>query len=462
MNWLVFKRLILTLLRMESTLPAGPRSSLPLGLELAWRRGAPEFLRKAAVEFGPICGFNLKGRDIYFVSEPELIREVLVTKDKSFIKGPGFQRLKPWLGNGIITSEGAVHQRQRRMLQPAFHRKRIETYAEMMRDIAQKSVESLQADQALELLVFVERLTFQIASRAVFDADLDAKIKPLFGGIQQALRYLDTLNAYSIPALLRRWTGKAEREKAESIRVLHTIVDEIISSRRKDTAAERNDVLSMLVTALDEEGDGKGLSDDEVRDQVLSFLVGSFDSVSSAITSCFYLLSRNPQAEAEVLAELQQVLGGRIAGLADFPNLPKTYAAFSETLRLYPPAWILPRSAIEPVTIGGVDIPANGTVLVCSYATQRNPRFFPEPDKFDLSRWTPEAKAALPKFAYFPFGSGSRVCIGEQFAWMKAIILLSAFLPRWRFEPDFSGSLKYQSILSLRPKHDCPVHVRKR
>lgn len=446
---------------MNANLPAGPRSRFPLETELAWRGGAPEFLRRAAAEFGPVCGFTLKGHDIYFFSDPELVREVLVVKDKSFGRGPGYQKMKPWLGNGIVTSDGAVHQRQRRMIQPAFHRKRVEAYATVMQQSAHAAADGLVDGQQIDLLALMEQTAFSISTKAIFDADLDDKVIPFLADARRAVRFLDSMNSYSPTAIFKRLTGAAEREKAETVRLLHTMVDDIISARRQDTR-DRGDLLSMLVNTLDEEGDGKGLSDEEVRDQVMTLLVAGFDTLSSSMMSTFYLLSRNPDAEAEVLAELREVLAGRPAELADLPRLTKTYAAFSEAIRLYPSAWVMPRTVVEEVTIGPVTIPVGAAVLVCPYVSQRDPRFFPQPDRFDLSRWTPEAKEARPKFAYFPFGAGSRVCMGEQFAWLEGVMMVASILPRWRFETAFSGPLRYRSTMSLRPPDGCPMIVRKR
>jgi len=446
---------------VAASLPPGPRSKFPYGNELAWRNNPPEFLRQAAEQYGPLCAFPLKGREIFLVSDPEGVREVLVTKEKAFIKGAGFQKLKPWLGEGVVTSEGAKHQRQRRMLQPAFHRKRIEAYAEIMTQCAEEANARLHEGEQIDLLAFLERTAFAISTRCMFDTNLDAGMDGFFEAMKQSVRYMDVMNAYSPQALLERVTGRAEKQKLEAIRVLHGMVDQIIASRRADTQ-DRGDLLSMLVSTLDEEGDGKGLTDEELRDEVMTLLVAGFDTVASSLTSCFFLLARNPAAEKAVLDEMDAVLQGRPITLAEVPRLTQAGAAFSETLRLHPPAWVLPRSPKEEVTIGTQAIPAGATVLVSSYVNHRNPAFFPNPDEFDLGRWSPEKKGSLPKFAYFPFGSGSRVCIGEQFAWMEAILIMAAFLPRWHFEPAFAGPMKYQATMSLRPKDGCPVHVRAR
>lgn len=429
--------------------------------ELSWRKSAPEFLRRAAETYGPICEFKLRGKNVHLVSDPELVREVLVSKEKHFHKGPGFQKMRPWLGNSILLSEEEEHKRKRRLSQPSFHRKRIEGYARVMTECADKAAASLKAGATVEILPFMENTTFGIATRCIFDADTDAVSIQIFTAVHQAVRYLDTLNSYSPAALFQRWSGKAEKEKTESIRILHHLVDDIITSRRKDTQ-DRGDLLSMLVSTLDEEGDGKGLTDEEIRHEVLTFLVAGFDTLSSTMTTCLYFLSTHPEAEAAVLEEMKQHLDGRTATFAEVPALVKTSAALAEALRLYPAAWVLPRTVIEPVEIGGHLLPKKATVLVSSYVNQRNPQYFPEPDRFDLDRWSPEKKDTYPKFSYFPFGSGSHVCIGEHFARMEAVILLSALLQRWRFEPAFTGPMPYRSTVSLRPSNECPVYIHKR
>lgn len=440
--------------------PNGPCSNFPFDNELAWRKNAPEFLLRAAQKYGGICKFRLKGFDIYFVSDPELVREVLVTQDKSFVKGPGYQKLKPWLGNGVLTSEGEEHKRQRRLLQPAFQRQRIEAYAESMKREAEKAADNLQDGQQIDLLPFMENLAFIIATSCMFDNAIDAGRPAFFAAMRQSIHYIDTMNAYSLSAFWQRWSGRAEREKWEAIRLLHTMVDEIIQSRRQDTEC-RGDLLSMLVSALDEEGDGTGLSDEEVRDQIMTLLVAGFDTIAASLTTCIFQLARNPEAEQCVVEEMVRQLNGQPAGFTEAMALDRTTAAFSEAMRLYPAAWVLPRTAKEAVQIGDYQIPEKATVLVSAYVNQRDPRYFPEPERFSLERW-PEPKGSLPKMAYYPFGAGARVCVGQQFSWLEANIVLASFLQRWRFEPAFEGSMPYKSIRSLRPSNGCPVIVRKR
>ncbi|PPD48158.1 MAG: hypothetical protein CTY16_06080, partial [Methylobacter sp.] len=445
---------------MMKPIPTGPCSRFPFENELSWSKNPREFLLRTAQKYGDICKFRLRGIDLYFVSDPELVREVLVAQDKLFVKGLGFERIRPWLGNGLVTSEGEVHKRQRRLLQSAFHRQRIEAYAQTMQEEAEKACASLQDGQAIDLLPFIEDVAFRIATACMFDENLDAERPAVIQAMRLSSRYMDAVKSYSVAALWRRWTGQAEKEKWEAIRLLHTMVDGIIASRRQDTE-DRGDLLSMLVLALDEEGDGKGLSDQEVRDQVITLLVAGFDTIASSLTTCIYQLARHPDAEQCVVDEMAGLLGGRPAGFAESLALGRTTAAFSEAIRLYPAGWLLPRRATADVQIGDYLIPENATVVVSPYVNHHDPRYFPDPEQFKLERW-PEQRGGLPKMAYYPFGAGSRVCIGQQFAWMEANIVLASFLQRWRFEPAFDGTLPYKSTMSLRPANNCPGFIRKR
>lgn len=444
-----------------TALPEGPKSSFPLENEISWRKSPQEFLRRAVRKYGECFHFRLKGHEIYFISEPEAVREVLVTKDKFFIKGPSWKKLRPWLGNGVVTSDGEMHKRQRRMLQPAFHHKRIEGYAAVMTEESELAAQSLKEGETIDLLKFIEAASFQVSNRCMFDTSLDADRQKFFEAMREGIRCMDNITAYTLMGFFKRWTGQGEKETTENVRLLHTMVDDIIVSRRQDTQ-DRNDLLSLLVSTLDEEGDGKGLSDEEVRDQVMTLLVAGYDTVASSVTSCLLQLALHPEIEQGVVEEMKQKLGGRPAGLREAMTLEKTSAAFSEALRLYPPAWTLPRTTTEAVEIGGFSIPAKATVVVSSYVTQHNPKYYPDPEKFDPSRWQPGQKEGRHKFAYYPFGGGSRVCMGEQFAWLEANILMSSLLTRWRFEPAFEGPARYMTTASLRPIPGQMVIVRRR
>jgi cytochrome P450 len=258
-----------------------------------------------------------------------------------------------------------------------------------------------------------------------------------------ALPFATVLNRLPLPANARF---------ARAVALLDGIVYRIIAERRA-SGEDRGDLLSMLMAADDVEGDGTRMTDRQLRDEVMTILLAGHETTANALTWTWYLLARNPSAGERLHEEVDRALGGRPPGAADLPALGYVERVFAESMRLYPPAWGLGRRALADHEVGGYTVPAGGLVAMSPYVVQRDPRWWPDPERFDPDRFLPEARAARPRFAYFPFGGGARQCIGESFAWMEGVLLLSALAQRWSFRLAPGPPVEPQALITLRPRH---------
>ena len=414
------------------------------------RRDPLAFLTRVAREHGDVARFRMGPVELHLLNRPEWIRDVLVTRAASFHKGRGLERAKRLLGEGLLTSEDPVHLRQRRMMQPAFHAQRIAGYAGAMAALADRSTERWSAGQVRDVALEMTRLTLAIVGRTLFDADVESEADEIGAALTTALGlfgrtftlpYFELLDRLPLP-MNRRF----DRAKA---RIDATIARLIAERRRAPGGA---DLLSLLVSASDTEGDGGGMTDAQVRDEAITIFLAGHETTANALAWTWYLLARNPDAEARLHAEVDAVLGGRSPTAADLPRLPWTEMVLAESMRLFPPAWIIGRRAIEPQEIGGFDVPRGSIVVVSQWVTHRDPRWFPDPERFDPERFRASAKEARPRFAYFPFGGGPRVCIGEGFAWMEGILVLAAIARRWRLRLAPDQDIVPAPSITLRPR----------
>jgi cytochrome P450 len=435
--------------------PPGPRSLIP-GAHLRALQYRPlSFLAQLGRDYGDAAHFKIGRTDLFFFNHPELVREVLVTRNPSFMKGLALQRTKIVLGEGLLTSEGELHKRQRRLAQPAFHRQRIQHYGEEMVEKAVVARERWSDGQELDVAHEMMRLTLAVVAKTLFDADVDEEADEIGAALTELMRMFPIL-MHPLAALLvrMRFLPQVRRFRKALARLDRTIYA-IIEERRR-AGVDRGDLLSMLLLATDVEGDGGGMSDLQLRDETMTIFLAGHETTANALAWTWYLLARNPDAERELHRELDQVLGGRTPTPADYPSLPYTEMVLAESMRVFPPAWGIGRFSTEETTIGHWPVPKDSLVLVSQWVAHRDPRFWPDPERFDPLRFTAEEKAARPKMAYFPFGGGSRVCIGESFAWMEGVLLLATIARKWRFEkgPDVDPA----AFITLRPK--TPMRMR--
>ncbi|MEG9437273.1 cytochrome P450 [Edaphobacter sp. HDX4] len=435
--------------------------------------------------YGPIAHYRFMGTPIIFLNDPEYIREVLVTQASSFVKERTVRRMKILLGEGLITSDDPIHIRQRRIVAPAFHRQRITAYAEEIVASASHHADTWKDQQSIDISAAMMALSLEIVARTLFNTEVTDDIRRINDEVNSIMDLYHFLIAFprmeSVLHLPIPGVMKFRRSKARLDKVVNRLIAE-----HKRHGVDRGDLLSMLISSRDEQADASGqhtgMSDEQIRDEVLTIFLAGYETTANALAWTWYLLSQNPEAEARLHAELDQVLGTshdmpsqvssrpersevegsaslppsvshRLPTLADYPALRYTEQVFAESMRLYPPAWAMGRLSTRSVTLGPYCIPPGAHFFMSQYIISRTPEIYPDPLRFDPDRFTPEAKAARPRFAYFPFGAGSRQCIGESFAWMEGVLAIATIASRWRMTYLDSAPPVPQAKITLRPRN---------
>jgi len=382
-----------------------------------------------------------------------------VTNQNNFTKSRALQRAKVLLGEGLLTSEGALHLRQRRLVQPAFHRPRLIGYSKVMTAYALRTRERWRAGETLDVASEMMRLTLAVVGQTLFSADVEAETGEIGEAMTAILRMFDLLMMPFSEYLEKLPLPSIRRFEKARARLDQTIYGMI--AERRASVEDRGDLLSMLLLSRDDEGAG-GMSDQQVRDEALTLFLAGHETTAQALTWTWYLLSQNPECERTLHEEVDGVLGGRAPEFDDLPQLRYTEMVLAEAMRLYPPAWAIGRKAIAPFELGGYQIPKGAIIIVSPYVIQRDPRFFPDPERFDPERWTPANRDARPKFCYFPFGGGARVCIGERFAWMEGTLLLAAIAQKWRLRLAPGHRVEPLPLITLRSKYGMKMTVEAR
>ena len=437
--------------------PPGPKGHLLVGVLPEFRKNPAEFLETIARQYGDVAYLPLGRQHIYYLGHPDAIRDVLVTHQNKFKKSRMLERARVLLGDGLLTSEGEHHRRQRRLVQPAFHRDRLAGYGAVMADRAAIVRDQWQSGQPLDVLQEMMRLTLAIVAKTLFSTEVDAEADEIGLALTQVfdlfeivlMPFSEVFEKLPLPSV-RRFRRARKR--------LDETIYRLIAERRA-SGEDAGDLLSMLLLARDEDQDDEGsggMTDVQVRDEALTLFLAGHETTADALTWAWYLLSQNPQAEAAFHAELDSVLAGKPPSFEDLPRLRYTENVFAEALRLYPPAWAIGRRALEDYPVGEFLIPAGSVVLLSPYVVQRDPRWFPDPLVFRPERWAQD-DPARPKFAYFPFGGGARVCIGERFAWMEGTLILAALGQRWRLRLKPGHRVETHARITLRPKNGMPM-----
>lgn len=437
-------------------LPPGPRSLVPGRFLRLLQRDPIPFLRRLAAQYGDASTFHIGPQRVIFVNHPDLIREVLVTQHRFFHKSPLLQRAKPVFGEGLLTSEDELHRRQRRLAAPAFHRERIERYAQVMIERAAALAQSWREGETVDVHAEMMRLTLSVVAKTLFDADIEresaeigAALKSLIDDFPRLMNpYADLLRMLPLP-----WSRRLERAIGRLDRTIYSIIEE-----RRRSGEDRGDLLSMLMLALDEEGDRSGMSDRQVRDETMTLFLAGHETTANALAWTFALLAEHPAIAKELHREVDAL--GASPRAADYERLPFTAQVLAESMRLYPPAWAVSRLALEDMNIGGWSVPRGAVVLMVQAVMHRDPRYWPDPDRFDPRRFAPEAKAARPRCAYFPFGAGPRTCIGEGFAWMEGVLILATLAQKWHMQ--LRSRPAPQASITLRPRGGIAMRLARR
>jgi len=403
----------------------------------------------------------LTGRTILLASHPDLAREVLTGHPRSLRKGLGLQRTRFVLGNGLLTSEGEFHLRQRRLAQPAFHRERIARYAEEMVARTEVVASSWRDGQSLDLARAMHQLTLDIVGRTLFGVDLQGRAAELGKALTAVL---DSFSIWLILFGERLYDLPIPRMRRakQAVPALDAAIYAIIEEHRR-AGRDQGDLLSMLMAARDAEGDGSGMTDAQLRDEVMTLILAGHETTANALAWTWWFLAQHPEIDARLAAEVRDACGDRPITMADLPNLPYTRAVFSEAMRLRPPAYATSREVIEPIVLGGQAIPIGAQVVVSPWVTQRDSRWWTEPLRFDPDRWLAPRAEPNHRHAYFPFGGGTRVCIGDQFAWTEGILVIAALVRRWRFRLTVPATaVRPQAAVTLRPAPGIPVVCERR
>ena len=425
----------------------------------SFRKDPTGFLTRLS-NLGDVSAFRLGKQPAFFINDPDLIREVLVLKADKFFKGRALQRAKSLLGDGLLTSEGAFHLRQRRMIQPAFHRSRIAEYARSMVEFAEKASSTWIDGTTLDIDREMMHLTLQIVGKTLFSANVEDDAD----SVGKAMTSVSELfNFLLLP--FSEWLQKLPLPQSRRFRhardTLNAVVYAIIHERRR-SGENKGDLLSMLLLAQDED-DGFVMSDEQVRDEAMTLFLAGHETTANLLTFTWYLLSQYPHAESKLHDELDQVMADRQPTIDDLLNLKFTENVIAESMRLFPPAWAIGRLAIDEVTLGEYTVPNGGLVLISPYVTQRDGRFWDRPNEFIPERWEKiTVKEVSQKNIYFPFGGGIRRCIGESFAWTEGILVLAAIARKWKLTLDPSQKIGLQPMITLRPKYGMKMRLSKR
>ena len=449
--------------------PPGPHSILPNKLLREFMHDPIKTLMDIAHNYGDICHFKFGKQHIYLLNNPHYIEEVLIRNYNNFIKSRGLQVSKRLLGEGLVTSEGEYHNRQRRLIQPTFHPTRIKGYGNIMTSSALRMCQRWEDGITLDIHKEMMHVTLEIISKAVLGSDVKPEGDEVGIALQTCMEYFSRLQMpfgeliEKIPILPINKGYQIAKKKLDSI--VYSMIKEHRDKESKGVNHEP-DLLYTLLQAQDAEAGIGRMSDLQLKDEIMTIFLAGHETTSNALTWTFYLLSQNPTVEARLYAELCSVFGDkdakRIPTVEDIPKLEYTEKAFRESMRLYPPAWTIGRQAINDYKVDNYTIPAGSIILMSQYVMHHDSRYFSDPDLFYPDRWTKEAKLQLPKFSYFPFGGGIRGCVGEPFAWMEGILVLATICREWKMHHDRDHQVGLKPLITLRPKYGMRMKLERR
>jgi cytochrome P450 len=465
----------------SSKYPPGPRSILPNKILQDFIRDPIKILMHIAYTYGDITHFYFGRQHVYLINNPQYIEDILIRNYKNFKKSRGLQVSKRLLGEGLVTSEGEYHDRQRKIIQPAFHPNIVKKYGEIMTTYAENMCQQWNDGITLDIHKEMIKVTSSIISKAVLGSDIKSEEGDQVGDAlltcaEYFNRLLTPLGGLigKIPILRINKDFQVAKKKLDSI--VYDMIKEHRDNESKIVSPQQIDLLYTLLHAQDEEAGIERMSDSQLRDEVMTIFLAGHETTANALTWTFYLLSQNPAVEAKLYNEIRSVLGNdndddnygnnnskkRIPTIKDVPKLEYTEKVFRESMRLYPPAWTLGRQAIKDYKVDKYIIPAGSIILMSQYVMHRNPLYFSDPEIFNPDRWTKEAKLHLPRFSYFPFGGGIRGCVGESFAWMEGILLIATFCKQWKMHHDINHKVELKPLITLRPKYGMQMKLERR
>lgn len=435
----------------------GPKGHFLLGSLPEIRKDELDFLMRIVREHGDVVHLRVVNIPVYILNRADLIEHVLITNQKNFVKSVYLTESKALFGEGILTSDGAFWRRQRRMLQPAFHRDRVAVYCRSMVKHAAKMLDGWRDGETRDIHRDMMQVTMEIIAHVLFGENISGETHEIGEALGVFFeQFDDRFGLYSIPEWLPT-PGNLRYRKA--MRQLDDKLNAIILKKRA-LKQDNGDILSALFEARDD--NGEGMTEKQLRDEMMTLFFTGHETTALALSWAWYLLGQNPHAAEKLEAEVDAVLGGREPSYEDLPNLPYTEMVFKESIRLYPPAYAVVRAAVEDCEIGGYQIPAKATIAMFPYVTHRDARYFDRPDEFIPERWENDFQKTLPRCAYFPFGAGPRLCIGDGFAKAEVPLLLATIAQQYHLELVPSHPVLLSPSLTLRPRKGIKMVLRKR
>lgn len=417
------------------------------------------FLENAARQYGDLIQFKLGPFSAFVLSHPTYVQHILQDNNKNYTKDTfQYNGLSKVTGRGLLTSDGDLWLQQRRRMQPAFNRKHIDGFGALMSDAAVSKVNEWQVGQTIDVDREMMELALEILGKALLGVDLRTEAPTLTSAVLVALDHV--VHSFKSPDILPAFLRTPRRQKfRQAMETLDDAVQEIIDHHRakKDDSIDAKSLLDVMLYSKDDSG--QTMSDQQVRDELITILIAGHETVASALTWSCYLLASNPQAEERLHQELTQVLQGRAPTVEDLPELDFTRRVFDEALRLYPPAWLVTRKAVQKDLINGVEIPAGSIMVVSITNVHKNPEFWENPLMFDPDRFLPENSKQRPKFAYLPFGGGPRLCIGNYFALIEGPLVLASIYQKYGLKLDSDHKVIVDALVTLRPQNGLPMQV---
>jgi cytochrome P450 len=458
--------------------PPGPTHKMPGKLLRQFIHDPINTLSDIAREYGDISYFRLGREYVYLINNPYHIEKVLIYDHRNFKKGKRLQTAKAVLGEGLVTSEGEFHNRQRRLIQPIFHPKQIITYSNIMTYYATRVRDGWNDGDTVDISEEMMRLTLGIICKSVLNYDIEAEAQEVGKALTTVRKYSKRLQSPIGHVLDKIPVLPAVRGARKAKNELDSLMYQMIADRRRQEQGNNNngkssdnDLLSRLMQAHDPDtpnnirtlsnNNEEKMPDRQVRDEVMTIFIAGHETTANALTWTFYLLSQNQDVETKLHDEINSVLGdsrdnnieSRIPSADDIPKLQYTEKVLRESMRLYPPVWTIGRHVEDDYPIGEYTIPAGSSILMSQYVMHHNPRYYEEPERFNPDRWTEEFKTHLPRFCYFPFGGGIRGCIGEPFAWMEGVLIIATIAQKWTMRLLPSQRIKLDPAITLRPKY---------
>jgi cytochrome P450 len=438
--------------------PPGPKGLPLLGMALQVLRDPLGTLQRIAREYGDIVRIPIGSDGRILLNHPDYIEQVNVIQQSKFHKSKLTKDVTGrLLGEGLLISEGDFWRRQRRLAQPAFHRSRINEYAATMVESAEVQIRKWRDGEERDIAQEMMAISLETAVRTLFGTTLPGEALQVGVSLDFLVRY--SLRKARFPIKVpESWPTPANRRAARETKFLDSLVYRIIDERKElGNTGERKDLLSLLMSAMDE--DGSQMTPKQLRDETMTLFLAGHETTALTLSWAWYLLSKNPAAEVRLHEELRDVLGGRAPGIADIGRLPYLLAVVNEVLRLYPPAYIVARTSIAPCTIGGYDFPTGSTMIMAQWVMHRDARYFDDPEAFRPERWLDGLEDRLPAGAYFPFGDGPRRCIGQNFALMEAVLVIATIAQKFQLQLVAGQKIVPEALVTLRPRNGIRMRI---